>query len=528
MEKVLTNLNQLPLVSIIIPVYNGGNFLRDAIESALNQTYPNIEVIVVNDGSDDCGETEKIASDFVGKIVYLSKENGGVSSALNFGIQQMKGDFFSWLSHDDLYVETKIEEQLFYFFKDPSIELVYGNYDLWVSSCHFANFCVTANRDFPSIYPLFHLFRRQTNICTCLIRKELFDKIGFFSVNSKTTQDYEFLFKAFRGANCRYINSIFVHTRIHEKQGSKIIPSHILNAEKMWIDFFQKLTKDEYSKLGGFEYFLSDSEKYFKNTPYNSVSTFCKKLKHSSTSFKESFDILFISLPEEWSSELSKKCEPKGGMDVSVFLFSSIKLKPYVELKRPYKEFIFSCLTLEELLCCIKKKFNNYSYIVFVNEKPTGLSEKLLNKLYEMQRSLSFCGVEVGQLKERNFLLNIKWYNFIVRLDYLIKLKSFDSPILSLIEIEKFTKVTYFPNKIYSGLNEVVPELMLSRCINLVFGSNILISRSKLRDFLLTELFYQKSKDKIGLIGKFFLYLKFYGLYPTLLQILRKVRNIIG
>ena len=146
----MTNLNQLPLVSIIIPVYNGGNFLRDAIESALNQTYPNIEVIVVNDGSDDCGETEKIASDFVGKIVYLSKENGGVSSALNFGIQQMKGDFFSWLSHDDLYVETKIEEQLFYFFKDPSIELVYGNYDLWVSSCHFANFCVTANRDFPS------------------------------------------------------------------------------------------------------------------------------------------------------------------------------------------------------------------------------------------------------------------------------------------------------------------------------------------------------------------------------------------
>ena len=65
-----------PLISIIIPVYNGSNYLRDAINSALAQTYTNIEIIVVNDGSNDNGETEKIALSYGEKIRYFSKENG--------------------------------------------------------------------------------------------------------------------------------------------------------------------------------------------------------------------------------------------------------------------------------------------------------------------------------------------------------------------------------------------------------------------------------------------------------------------
>ena len=101
-----------PLVSIIIPVYNGSNYLKKAIDSALNQTYKNVEVIVVNDGSKDDGETEKIALAYGDKIRYLKKENGGVSTALNFGIREMKGEYFSWLSHDDEYEPEKIEKEV--------------------------------------------------------------------------------------------------------------------------------------------------------------------------------------------------------------------------------------------------------------------------------------------------------------------------------------------------------------------------------------------------------------------------------
>ena len=101
-----------PLVSIVIPVYNGADFLSEAIDSALAQTYRNLEVIVVNDGSTDGGATERIALSYGDKIRYFSKPNGGVSSALNLGIEKMKGEYFSWLSHDDLYAPKKIEYQV--------------------------------------------------------------------------------------------------------------------------------------------------------------------------------------------------------------------------------------------------------------------------------------------------------------------------------------------------------------------------------------------------------------------------------
>ena len=99
-------------VSIIIPVYNGSNYLADAIESCLKQTYKNIEIIVVNDGSNDNGSTAAVAANYLNVIKYYEKPNGGVSSALNYGITKMTGDFFVWLSHDDMFDPRKIEFEL--------------------------------------------------------------------------------------------------------------------------------------------------------------------------------------------------------------------------------------------------------------------------------------------------------------------------------------------------------------------------------------------------------------------------------
>ena len=95
-----------PKVSIIIPVYNGEDYLEEAIKSALNQTYKNLEIIVVDDGSKD--KTGKICEKYINKIKYLKKENGGVATALNLAIENMTGEYFSWLSHDNLYYKNKI------------------------------------------------------------------------------------------------------------------------------------------------------------------------------------------------------------------------------------------------------------------------------------------------------------------------------------------------------------------------------------------------------------------------------------
>lgn len=115
------------LVSIIIPVYNGSNYLKEAIESALNQSYKNIEIIVVNDGSTDGGETERIAKEYGDRIKYFHKSNGGVSTALNYGVQKASGEIISWLSHDDLFSTDKTKNQMSVLKEQPEKTIVYGD-----------------------------------------------------------------------------------------------------------------------------------------------------------------------------------------------------------------------------------------------------------------------------------------------------------------------------------------------------------------------------------------------------------------
>ena len=89
-----------PKVSIIIPCFRQGQYLASAVNSALAQSYTNLEVVVINDGSDD--DTEAVASQFKNKIVYVGKPNGGTSSARNAGIKAASGKYVLFLDADDL------------------------------------------------------------------------------------------------------------------------------------------------------------------------------------------------------------------------------------------------------------------------------------------------------------------------------------------------------------------------------------------------------------------------------------------
>jgi glycosyltransferase involved in cell wall biosynthesis len=117
-----------PLVSIITPVFNGEKYLREAVDSALSQTYQNTEIIIVNDGSTD--STEEIILAYGNKVKYFKKKNGGVSTALNLAIRKSKGEYISWLSHDDVYLPKKIEDQIAEISQlvDKNT-ILYGNWD---------------------------------------------------------------------------------------------------------------------------------------------------------------------------------------------------------------------------------------------------------------------------------------------------------------------------------------------------------------------------------------------------------------
>ncbi len=218
-----------PKVSIIIPVYNGSNYLAHAIECALNQTYDNIEVIVVNDGSADEGRTETVAQSYGNKIQYYYKENGGVSSALNYGIKKMTGDYFSWLSHDDGYSESKIKD---------SIELLRRTGRLGERCIAFTGGIyinseggkIKAFRSYfeeNNIYPGKQVVEIMTqkgtlNGCCMLIPKSAFDEVGTFEESLRYSQDSLMWYRIFlSGYELVSDNKENVFYRIHRKQTSQ-------------------------------------------------------------------------------------------------------------------------------------------------------------------------------------------------------------------------------------------------------------------------------------------------------------------
>src|SRR5690606_15704202 len=118
-----------PKISIVIPVYNGTNYMREAIDSALAQSYDNKEIIVINDGSNDNGKTLALAQTYGNKIRLSDKPNGGVASALNTGIESATGEYISWLSHDDVYPADKLEKQVTYLNTiDDKKTILFGDY----------------------------------------------------------------------------------------------------------------------------------------------------------------------------------------------------------------------------------------------------------------------------------------------------------------------------------------------------------------------------------------------------------------
>jgi len=208
-----------PKVSIIIPVYNWSNYLTEAIDSALDQTYKNIEVIVVNDGSKDKWETEHIALSYGNKINYFYKENGWVSTALNLWIEKASGDYISWLSHDDLYHLDKIKEQINILeWLDNKNTLIYTNMQLMDFNWIITDRSIYKNLDNNKMLFSFLIREHWINWCTTLISKKVFDDVWLFNIAYKRIQDYDMWFRIIEKYPVYYIDKILFTSREHPWQ----------------------------------------------------------------------------------------------------------------------------------------------------------------------------------------------------------------------------------------------------------------------------------------------------------------------
>jgi glycosyltransferase involved in cell wall biosynthesis len=237
------------LVSIIVPVYNGEKYIAQAIDSALSQTYKNIEIIVINDGSYD--ETESIVLSYGTKVRYYKKENEGVATALNFGIKKMKGEYFSWLSHDDIFLENKIELQVNKIVKHPKNTILYSNYGVFQKD--ISDFYVVTLPNIES-----ENFRYWITVenclhgCTLLIPKHAFDVYGVFDTSLKTTQDYAMWFKMAKNYQFIGMPDITVLARSHPEQGSIYLRDHVLKeCDDLMVYFIDHLSPFEIADSGG-------------------------------------------------------------------------------------------------------------------------------------------------------------------------------------------------------------------------------------------------------------------------------------
>lgn len=385
-----------PKVSIIIPVYNGANFLKEAIDSALAQTYENIEIVVINDGSNDKGATEKIAKSYGDKIRYFAKENGGVATALNLGIKKMTGEYFSWLSHDDLYYPNKIEKQVNFLRAAKNQKVVlYSNYALLVEGRITP---VINHHEMLSRKKKYSLLRGSVNGITLLIPKTILVEMGIFKEDLRCTQDYEYWVRIQKKYDFVHTEDILSVTRIHGKQDSAVSPLVVSEGNALWINMIKSLPNEEKIAYEGTLYnFYFEMAKFLKGTPYNEALELCNnelarlmpKIIADQMNHKVSVVIPFYNRPKQTINSI-KSVQNQTHKNIEIVLVndaSTQDISPVLNYIKKYKNIVLMNADINRGAAAARNigiKAATGDYIAFLDSDDEFLEGKIKLQLSEM------------------------------------------------------------------------------------------------------------------------------------------------
>jgi glycosyltransferase involved in cell wall biosynthesis len=227
-----------PKVSVVVPVFNGERYLQIALNSLVTQTYVNIEIIVVDDGSDEKEKILAIIESFNdSRIKFYSKDNGGVSSALNLAVEKAEGKYFTWLSHDDVFLPNKIEQQIVLLEQKLNPKLIsYTSYE----TIDFKGKLIAKIKLGPelskAVSPLGPIELGVLYGCTAMFNLEFIRQVGRFDLRLRFVQDYDFWLKLFdQGAIFELLDKPLVQIRVHEEQTGKINDTYDENFH-LWQD----------------------------------------------------------------------------------------------------------------------------------------------------------------------------------------------------------------------------------------------------------------------------------------------------
>lgn len=236
-------MNTKPSVSIIMPAYNAEKTISDSIQSVLNQTYTDWELIIINDGSSD--STSSIVGAYPdSRIILLEQQNSGVAEARNNGIKHARGNMIAFLDSDDLWLETKLEKfmsyaathhftgliysKMRYFNENPEKSLPYAPWEAFHESSPYNNLLLV---DYiPTL--------------TVMVNKRIFDEVGLFDKNFFGTEDWDMWLRIVKKYPIAFISEELSLYRNHEsgiskkfdrqhQQQYKVMQKHLLNDQNI-------------------------------------------------------------------------------------------------------------------------------------------------------------------------------------------------------------------------------------------------------------------------------------------------------
>lgn len=206
------------LITVIIPTYNSAQYLTAAVESVLQQTFKDLEILIIDDGSKD--NTSELVKSFGDKVRYIYQENAGVSIARNNGIKESKGKYVAFLDADDTWLPTKLEKQVKALKDNPDYKFCFSDFvgvdqNLQPIEMKRARLLNSAIKDL--------LLRGNVvgSICAVLCERELFDEVGGFDPKLSQCADWDMWIRLATLTDFLFIDEQLVTYRQHDSNMSR-------------------------------------------------------------------------------------------------------------------------------------------------------------------------------------------------------------------------------------------------------------------------------------------------------------------
>ncbi len=203
-----------PIVSVVIPNYNYAHYLRETVDSVLDQTYRNIEIIVVDDGSKD--SSKEILDSYGDKIRTNFQKNQGVSVARNNGVKESHGEYVAFLDADDAWLPTKIEKQVERFERQPELGLVHVGVDeIDADGNSLVERLEGVEGDVSGILLMLKREGVLGGGSGLMVPRTVFDEVGGFDTQLSTSADWDLFYRISERYRVGFVSEILLRYRVH-------------------------------------------------------------------------------------------------------------------------------------------------------------------------------------------------------------------------------------------------------------------------------------------------------------------------